>query len=68
MTQAELAKCLGVTESYISYLESGKREPSIETLKKMSLIMEVSIDELLGGWYSQNMEERLCEIENFLGM
>ena len=31
-TQTEVAKETGISQSIIAYLESGKREPSIETL------------------------------------
>lgn len=47
ITQEEMAALLNVTrQSYINY-ESGETEPSFETLKKISKILNVSIDELL---------------------
>ena len=47
MTQAELAFLLGVTEMTISNYECGTREPSIETLKKLAGIFNVTVDELI---------------------
>ncbi len=47
ITQEEMAALLNVTrQSYINY-ESGETEPSFETLKKISKILNVSIDALL---------------------
>ena len=47
ITQEEMATLLNVTrQSYINY-ESGETEPSFETLKKISKILNVSIDALL---------------------
>lgn len=47
ITQEEMAALLNVTrQSYINY-ENGETEPSFETLKKISKILNVSIDALL---------------------
>ena len=47
MTQLELADILGVKPATISKYESGALEPNIESLKKLSEIYEISVDELL---------------------
>lgn len=43
----ELAKQLGVTYQMLFMLETGKREPSVNILKKFSEISGMTIDELL---------------------
>jgi len=48
LTIAELAKLLGVAPITVSRYETNKREPDIETLKKLSDILDVSVDYLLG--------------------
>ncbi|MDY3361222.1 MAG: helix-turn-helix domain-containing protein [Clostridium celatum] len=48
ITQLELANILGVTTRTIQNYESGKREPNIETLEKLSNYFEVQIDYLIG--------------------
>lgn len=48
MTQAELAKKLGLTKSVISAYETGLRLPSYETLISIADIFKVSSDYLLG--------------------
>jgi DNA-binding XRE family transcriptional regulator len=48
LTQEELAKKAGVTQSYIAQLESGlKKNPSLPTLKKLARALGVPVTELL---------------------
>lgn len=61
LTMKELGVILGVTESSISFYESGKREPSIGTLVKMAEYFLVSLDELILGLACQGQNE-LIEI------
>lgn len=48
MTQSEIAQQIGVTQQAYQYYESGKRQPSIETLIRLANIFETSIDILVG--------------------
>ncbi len=47
LTQEQLAKELGVTASAVTQWESGARNPNIKVLKKLSLILGCTTDELL---------------------
>lgn len=47
ITQLEIAEIVGVSSATVSKYESGTLEPNIETIKKLSELFEVSIDELL---------------------
>ncbi|MCO6527812.1 XRE family transcriptional regulator [Lactobacillus sp. ESL0236] len=47
-TQKELADLLNVKSTTVSGWELGRNEPSIETLKKLSKILNVSFDYLAG--------------------
>ena len=49
LTQEELAEALFVSRTAISKWESGKRYPSIDSLKEISTFFSVTIDELLSG-------------------
>ena len=49
LTQVDLAKKLGVSRSSVCAYEAGTREPSNETLTKMSQIFGCSVDHLLTG-------------------
>lgn len=49
LTQEELAKLLFVSRTAVSKWESGRGYPSIDSLKAVSKLFAVSIDELLSG-------------------
>lgn len=58
MTQKEVADILGLTPKAVGFYESEERQPSQETLIKLSEIFDVSVDYLLG------KTTRLKPIEN----
>ena len=47
LSQEELANTIHTTAVYISYIESGSRAPSLETLINISNALDVSADDLL---------------------
>lgn len=47
MTQAQLAKILGVVPSTITQYENGTRKPDIVMLKKIAKVLHTSTDKLL---------------------
>lgn len=48
LTAAGLAEMLGVTPAHVSKIETGKGEPSIALLRKLSAALDVDIDSLVG--------------------
>lgn len=48
MKQSELAKILNVGQATVSNWETGATEPDFESLRKIAVIFDCSIDELLG--------------------
>ena len=42
MTQEQLAAALNVTRSTVSHWENGRNEPDMETLQKISLLLETT--------------------------
>lgn len=72
MTQAQLAKKLGVTKSVISAYETGLRLPSYDILISISKIFNVSTDFLLGLEQKQNIdlsglsEEEISALKNLI--
>ena len=48
MTQAELAKKLGISKSSVSMYECGNREPEFDLLEKMADLLRVDMNVLLG--------------------
>ena len=47
MTQAELAKAVGLAQASISTLESGETKPAFETLIKLARTLGCSLDDLV---------------------
>jgi DNA-binding XRE family transcriptional regulator len=43
----ELAKAAGITPGYLSHIESGKRDGTIGTMKKIAEALKVTIDDLV---------------------
>ncbi len=48
LTQEELAEKIGMAKITISAYEIGRAKPSLDVLIKLSDVLEVSLDELLG--------------------
>jgi len=48
LTQKDVAKKLNVVESCYANWEQGRTEPSISTLRTLSKIFNISIDEMIG--------------------
>lgn len=48
LSQKDLAENIGVAKSTYSLYESGKREPNVDTIKKIASALNVSADMLLG--------------------
>jgi len=49
LTQRQVADILGVVESCYANWEQGRTEPNIEMLRKLALLFNVSIDDLING-------------------
>jgi DNA-binding XRE family transcriptional regulator len=48
LTQAALAAEAGVTQAYLSEIESGKKEARVGVLKEVARALKVTVDELIG--------------------
>lgn len=48
LSQSDLAERVGVTQGYISHLETGRKEyPSIRVLSRIATTLDVALNELL---------------------
>lgn len=47
MTARELAEEAGITQAYLSQMESGKREGTVGTIKKLAVALSLGIDDLV---------------------
>lgn len=66
MTQQSLAEQLYVTRQTVSRWECGERYPDLLTTKKISQILDVSLDDLLPGKEMMKVVERNPVIEHKL--
>ncbi|MBK5407840.1 helix-turn-helix transcriptional regulator [Pseudomonas sp. TH34] len=55
MSQTELCKELEISNSHLSELESGKKQPSIELLTKYSKYFDIPLSSIL--FFSENMDD-----------
>lgn len=63
LTQRELSEQLNVTAQAVSRWESDEVEPSVNTIKQMASIFNVSTDELLGNESEPTVVEKIVEVE-----
>ncbi len=47
LKQKELAELVGISNTYLSDIETGRTNPSIETLKKIAQILNIRVSNLL---------------------
>ena len=58
LTQKQVAEMLNVVESCYANWEQGRAQPSIEHLRQLAIILDVSLDELVGHDFAYNPETR----------
>lgn len=66
MTQEVLASQIGCSTVFISEIEKAKKRPSLETLQKISLSLQVGIDDLFYGKQSPVESSQVSVINNLL--
>ena len=57
LSQSELAAEVGVTNKAVSKWEVGKTKPSVDTIRKLAALFQISVDELLEKRESENKAE-----------
>lgn len=57
ITQKELADMLGITPTRLNYWEKDKREPDVHMIKKISKVLSVDPNYLIGVWSSDMYED-----------
>ena len=63
MTQAELAALTDMSDSYISYIETAKKQASLESLVRISNALGITVDELLRGNQLHNPTDYQTDID-----
>lgn len=75
LTQQELATALGISDSYLSQIESGKRTPTVQTIRDFSAHFRIPVSTLMffseqlgSGEGEDDKESRLAFGQRILGM
>lgn len=63
ITQADLAEMTGMSDSYISYIETAKKQASLESLIQISNALGITVDELLCGNQLYNPTDYQTDID-----
>ena len=63
ITQAELAALTDMSDSYISYIETAKKQASLESLVRISNALGITVDELLSGNQLHNPTDYQTDID-----
>lgn len=63
LTQAELADKLGMSKSYLSEIESGKKSVGFDLLEKYSMLFDIPVSSLV--FFSENMANANSVPEKF---
>ena len=63
MTQAELAALTDMSDSDISYIETAKKQASLESLVRISNALGITVDELLSGNQLHNPTDYQTDID-----
>ena len=49
MSQKEVAEAAGISQNYYSYIENGKRRPSVDTAQKIAKVLNFDWTRFYGG-------------------
>ena len=66
LTQAELGHLAGLPSTTISHFESGNRKPSFENLRRLTKVLAVSTDYLMGATTSPDASGAAARIARHL--
>lgn len=66
LTQYRLAELADVTYSYISFIETGRKKPSLESLVKIATALEVTLDRILLGNQINDIKDYLPELQSLM--
>lgn len=66
MTQEQLSEMIDTSTVFISQIENGNRKPSLETVYKISVALNVSIDELINNQGTKELIIDTTEINSLL--
>lgn len=67
-TQSSLARAVGLSQSAVSQIEAGERNPSYETIRQLAEAMNLSPAHLVGGEMEGLSEEETALFRQYRGL
>lgn len=68
MSQSALARGVGISQSAISQIEAGERNPSFEMLRQIAKSLGVSVPHLVGAEVEKLNPEEVAHFRNYRGL
>ena len=68
LSQSALARAIGTSQSAISQIEAGERNPSFDMLRQIAKALNVSIPHLVGAEVEQLSQSELAHFRNYRGL
>jgi transcriptional regulator with XRE-family HTH domain len=68
LTQSALAREIGISQSAISQIEAGERNPSFDMLRQIARALKISIPHLVGAEVEQLSREEEAHFRNYRGL
>lgn len=62
ISQADMARILGLSRSTVGMYERGKREPDFETLERIADYFSINLDDLTGRGASESDRMKICTL------
>lgn len=62
VSQADMAKILGLSRSTVGMYEQGKREPDFETLERIADYFNINLDDLTGRGVTESDRMKICTL------
>jgi transcriptional regulator with XRE-family HTH domain len=66
ITQEKLSEAIGISSKYLSSIERGKENPTLNTLIRLSTALSIEFEELFSSLYIEDPENRKDRILNLL--
>jgi transcriptional regulator with XRE-family HTH domain len=66
MSQAELAERVDMSVSYISHIETAKKQASLDSLVRIANVLGVTVDHMLNGNQSNDSTEYRTDLEQLV--
>lgn len=67
-SQSALARAIGISQSAISQIEAGDRNPSYDMLRQIAKALNVSVPHLVGAEVEQLKPDEVAHFRNYRGL